>query len=146
MSHSTSITDVPADLGLSMPALFMFSLDQNAMIHFESCISLDGNVIDVAYVESGNFLLYSMDAVYVPFSTTAVESIQGQKTRPSVGSLRSTDLGWEKDSGHHQDLLGSMEGYLASIPDDPQSSMPKGKSMREMLYSLEVLRKKDSED
>ena len=133
----------PTNRAYSMPALFIFSLGINGEMKFESCVSFDGNLIDLTFLQCGSALLYSMDATHMPLSTTIVD---GGNARRSVGVLESTDIGWKMHSENHKNLVDSMEKFLAHIPDVSQIGSAKGKSMRDLLYNLESLRKREPEE
>ena len=129
-----------------VPALFVFSLSSDAMLDFQTSISLEGNVIDLTIVNNQRSILYSMDAIHTPFSTGTIEASEAGKTRPFVGLLESTKLGWKQGTACKMDLIENMEEILKSRPFTPESKLAKGRSMKELLYNLENLRKTESED
>ena len=122
-------------------------MSDNGTIVFSSCISLEGNPISLTYIPNQQSVLYSMDTVYVPFSTMTEEVINpGQRKRPAVGSVLLTDDGWKKDAEWSMSMIENMEGCLDNTSANSRNPTAKGKSMRELLYNVEVLRKKDSDD
>ena len=141
-----SSTDLSANVTHRIPALFIFSVLDKDLMSFERYVILEGNVIDVVFIEYGEFFLYSMDTAHAPFSTLTVDVTQDQKSRPSVGSLELINSGWEKDSENHKGLIDGMGKCQGAYPDFPHNSTAKGKSMRELLYNLQSLRKRDVEE
>lgn len=129
-----------------VPALFQFSVDSNATLSHTSSCALESNVIDVVYMPQSESLIYSMDAVHQPFSTTVVASAAQQKSRPSVGAMHATELGLEKDCESIRSLVAMMQSCLDNQPCVSEDGESKGTSMRELIYSLENLRKRVSED
>lgn len=136
----------PANVTLSMPALFMFSLGTDEMLSFQRYIAVEGNVIDVVFIEHGKFILYSMDTVHAPSSTTTIDINHGQNARPPVGLLKSINLDWEKDSGSYKHLIESMQTCLGTLSDLQPKGTAKGRSLRDLLYNLESLRKRGSDE
>ena len=130
----------------SMPALFVFSLESDTTMHFKKSISLEGNVLDMIFVNNQKNMLYSMDAVHPPFSTGNIAVSEARETRPSVGLLASTKLGWMQATTGQLKIIENMEDSLKRRPFVPESGLAKRRSMRELLYNLESLRKAEPED
>ena len=130
----------------SIPALFIFSLGTNATISFKSCIPVEGNILDVVFIESQGSFLYSMDVVHAPLSKVAIQADRERKLCKAVGLLEVETLGHDNCSGRNKQLIENMEECIDSQSDIPQDGTAKGKSMKELLYNLESLRKRDPED
>jgi len=135
-----------ADSHRRVPGLFMFLVDSDAKVSFKASVSLEGNVIDVVFIPPSESVVYSMDAVHKPFSTTIVACAEEQESRPSVGAVQATKLGWERDTEATRGLVVVMQECLGNQPDILEDGKMKGGSMRELLYNLEGLRKRGSED
>ncbi|KAL6715937.1 tRNA (guanine-N(7)-)-methyltransferase non-catalytic subunit trm82 [Lecanora helva] len=145
------VTDIQSQIEViitceGIPALFFFSLGVDEILKFDRLIVLDANVIDVLFLRNEETVLYSMDTVHRPLSMTTVNVDGGPQTLPSVGLLTFGKLGWERRGDHQKHLIDNMEYCLAAQPDLPQNSTAKGKSMKELLYSLQSLRKRDAEE
>lgn len=130
----------------SIPALFVYSLGINATVKYERSIPVEGNVNSVVFIENRKIFLYSMDVNHMPSSTTDVQNSPGHRKRPTMGLLNLTSLGWDKDDECNKNLIKSMEGCLNSQRDPRQHGIGHEGSVRELLYSLESLRKRGSED
>lgn len=135
-----------ADIDRRVPGLFMFLVDSDAKISFKASVPLESNVIDVVFIPQSESVLYSMDAVHQPFSTTAMASAEEQESRPSVGAVQATKLGWERKSEGTMGLVAVLERQLKNQANYMQNGKMKGGSVRELLYNLENLRKRISED
>ncbi len=135
-----------ADIIYRVPGLFMFLVDSDANVSFKASVSLEGNVIDVMFIPQIESVVYSMDAMHQPFSTTTLANAEEQESRPSVGAVQANKLGWEKESEATRGLVASMRKQLDNQPNALQDGKTKGGSVRELLYNLESLRKRSSED
>lgn len=118
----------------------------NDTINFERTVSLQGNVLDVVFIRHLDTIFYSMDPLHQPFSTTIVGNDQMSNPELTVGALNLKHEGWRKDTGPSEKLVSALENCLENQPDVLQNGTAKGSSMRELLYSLENLRKRGSED
>lgn len=125
----------------------MFLINSDAELEFQASVSLQNNVIDMVFVQQIDSVVYSMDTVHQPFSTTIGSSNYEQGLRRSVGAMQVTDLGWEINTEATKILVGSMEDALAmrSTSSEETSSSMERKSLKELLYSLENLRKRGSD-
>ena len=110
--------------------------------------AVEGNVIDLAVILDSLSILCSMDALHEPFSTTAVGTNRSQSYRPFVVAkrlmLESPSL--HKDVELHKQLVPAMEACVKAQPFVEQKNAAKGKSLKELLYGLESLRKRGSDD
>lgn len=123
----------------------MFLMDSDAKLNFEASVSLEHNLIDVIFVPQLDSVVYSMDAVHQPFSTTVGSSTEEQVPRRSVGAMRATNVGWETNTEATRMLVVSMENALAIQPINSEETSTERRSLQELLYHLENLRKKGSE-
>ena len=124
----------------------MFTLDCDFRMHFICSVPVEGNVIDFIILQNQGTILYSMDTVHRPFSTTAVTSERDQQTRPSVGTISFSSIhGSHEDTRRFAKLISSMENRAKDQPFVSQEAPGKGRSLREMLYGLESLRKRGEE-
>ena len=130
----------------SVPALFIFSMDIDGMLNHEETVCVEGNVLDVVFIKNPEFVLYTMDAVHQSFSTATAGISQRENPRPWVGVLNWTNSGWKKNAGPNGELLANMQVCLEDQPRNLDFGTAKRRSMRELLYNLESLRKKDSEE
>lgn len=123
-------------------------MDFDDTMGFIGTVPLEGNVIDFAILQEQGTVVYSMDTIHEPFSTTAVASDLKQQTRPSIGATSSGSMFAppEKNVGSHGKLIASMEQCVKDQPFVMQEAPGKGRSMRELLYGLESLRKRGGED
>lgn len=128
-----------------VPAIFMFLMNSDAELTFQTSISLEYNVIDMVFVPQIDSVVYSMDTVHQPFSTTVGSSNEEQGLRRSVGALQATDVGWEINTGTTKFLVESMENAVTSQPTSSEETTVERRSLKELLYNLENLRKRGSE-
>lgn len=134
-----------ADISCRVPGLFIFLVDTDAKVNFKASVPLESNVIDVVFIPQSESVLYSMDAVHQPFSTTTMASAEEQESRPSVGAVQATKLGWERKSEGTMELVAVMKRQLENQPNCMHDGDMKTGSVRELLYNLESLRKRSSE-
>ena len=123
----------------------MFLMNSNAELTFQASISLEYNVIDMVFVPQIDSVVYSMDTVHQPFSTTVGSSNDEQGLRRSVGALQATDVGWEINTGTTKFLVESMKNAVTSQPTSSEETTVERRSLKELLYNLENLRKRGSE-
>jgi hypothetical protein len=135
-----------ADITYSIPGLFMFLVDSDAKISFEASIHLEGNVIDVVFIPQSKSIVYSVDAVHQPFSTTTKASAEEQDSRPSVGVVQATKLGWERKAEGTGGLIAVMQKQLETQRNNLQDGTMEERSIRELLYNIASLRKRNSEN
>ena len=123
-------------------------MDFDATMGFIGTVPLEGNVVDFTILHEKGTVVYSMDTIHEPFSTTAVASDLEQQTRPSIGatSFGSMFSPPEKNVRPHGKLIASMEQRVKDQSFVMQETPGKGSSMRELLYGLEGLRKRGGDD
>ncbi|KAF6240269.1 hypothetical protein HO173_001880 [Letharia columbiana] len=131
-----------------VPALFTFTLGMNAQMQFSASIHTESNVIDVTILPNQSSVIYSMDTCHQAFSTDASADTGKQGPRSLVGSL-IYDLDsktWEENQALQANLVAATRECADSQLHVPQAGAAKGKSLRELLYGLESLRKRGSEN
>ena len=126
-----------------IPALFFYHIDKQGTSRYRGHQQTDGNVLDLAALPESDTLIFSMDTVHIPFSTSIMRN-DGQPLRPSVQSLHfSPEMdSWEAEEGKMAKLWTTMEECAYSRPFIARANAAKGKSLRELLYGLESLRKR----
>lgn len=89
-----------------------------------------------------------MDTCHQPFATDTSADTERQSSRSLMGSLsycRDSDT-WEEDVSLQANLDAATRECADSHPDTPEAGAAKGKSLTELLYGLESLRKRGSEN
>lgn len=114
---------------------------------FEGSISLEGNVLDVVFLKEQHSIIYSMDTIHRPMSTTVVACDQDQTVRPVMGVLR-----FNSDISSYEKVVKPTGSFVAAIQDiinnhtsGSQEAKVEGRSTRDLLYGLESLRKRGTE-
>ena len=135
----------------SIPALFHFRMDIEVekMEYVGTYGPLNGNVIDVVTIQDQGEVVYSMDTVHEAFSTTTVANDQAQKERFTIGVMKITQNAMSEmclQQSQHLQLVTAMEQCIQMQPFIPENSTAKGKSLRDLLYGLESLRKRGGEE
>lgn len=135
----------------SIPALFYFRMDIEVekMEYVGTCGPLIGNVIDVVAVQDQGAVVYSMDTVHEAFSTSTVANDQAQKERSIIGVTKITQNTMSEmclQQSQHLQLVTAMEQCIQRQSVIHENSTAKGKSMRDLLYGLESLRKRGGEE
>ena len=151
MSHASALTIRVLMIYHSIPALFHFRMDTEVekMEYMGTYGPLEGNVIDVVVIQDQGAVVYSMDTVHKAFSTTTVASDQAQKERLTVGVMKITqNVMPEMFMQQRQDpqLVTAMEQCIQRQSFVHENLAAKGKSMRDLLYGLESLRKRGGEE
>ena len=142
----------------AVPALFFFQLGPTEVLTYLGVHAAPGNIIDAAVLPDTATVLYSMDTIHSPFSTTMAPGNteageQGrsrshnnnENLRPSISALHydSKSASWREYSESLPALLlQNVESCARSRPFVTQTTTAKGKSLRELLYGLESLRKR----
>ena len=134
-----------------IPALFHFHINTEAekIGYMGTYGPLKGNVIDVAFIQDEGAVVYSMDTVHEAFSTTRVANDQAQKERFSIGVMKITQNARSElcmQQHQHPQLVTAMEQCIQRQAIIHENSTAKGKSMRDLLYGLESLRKRGGEE
>ncbi len=134
-----------------IPALFHFRIDTEAgkIEYMGTYGPFKGNVIDVAVIQDQGVVVYSMDTVHEAFSTTMVASDQARKERFTIGFMKITQNERSEmcmQQHQHPQLVTAMEQCIQRQSFIHENSTAKGKSMRDLLYGLESLRKRGGEE
>jgi len=127
-----------------VPALIVYSWHENGKVEHHGTLEVEGNVLDVAVIQTQMSILYTVDSQEDYSSAT---DDQNRHHLPSFGSYCYSDAAcsWVKDSPI-QDSVNGINDWAAmqeiSAPDTEfQSSV-----MREYLYGTEKLRKRGQEE
>lgn len=135
----------------SVPALFHFRMDIEVekMIYVGTYGPLNGNVIDVVAIQDQGAVVYSMDTVHEAFSTTTLANDRAQKECSTIGVMKITQNAMSEmclQQGQHLQLVTAMEHCIQRQSFIHENSTAKGKSMRDLLYGLESLRKRGGDE
>ena len=135
----------------SIPALFHFRMDiQVEELEYVGTYGpFKGNVIDVIAIQDQEAVVYSMDTVHEAFSTITVANDQAQRERSSIGVMKITQNAMSDmclQQSQHPQLVTAMEQCIERQSFIHENSTAKGKSMRDLLYGLESLRKRGGEE
>lgn len=135
----------------SIPALFHFRMDieLEELGYVKTYGPLEGNVIDVVAIPDQGAVVYSMDTLHEAFSTTTVANDQAQKERLPIGVMKITQDAMSEmclQQCQHPQLVTAMEQCIQRQSFIHENSTAKGKSMRDLLYGLESLRKRGGEE
>ena len=125
-----------------IPSLFLFAFDRPDEIKFREAYPTEGNVIDIAVLKDRSSIIYSIDNIHRPFSTNEDDgnAIPASLVE-AIHFLRGSQR-WEEDLNLDDTLLPALEVFAKRRPILPQKNAAKGKSLKELLYSLESLRKR----
>ena len=135
-----------------IPALFHFRIHIEAgkIEHMGTYGPLEGNVINVAVIQDQGAVVYSMDTVHEAFSTTTtVATDQVQHERFPIGVMKITENARSEmcmQQHQHPQLVTAMEQCIQRQSFIHENLTAKGKSMRDLLYGLESLRKRGGEE
>ena len=143
VSYSLTVTRIPA--------LFLFDFiisTGNVRLEKSEIYRAEGNIIDVAILPDQKVVFYSTDCIHNPFSTTDPAADADQDIRPCVGAIdySAQGSGLITTSILYKDLVLTMDTCAKSQTLVEQRNAAKGKSLKEMLYGLESLRKRGGED
>lgn len=126
--------------------MLIFALDVEAKLQYRGCCPVSGNVVDVTTLDERSTIIYSLDNCHTAFSTTALESEPEQLSRPMLGYLSFNPSG-------HWEGIGDMENPIACMEKSAKAQQPvlnpgseNERSLLELLYGIENLRKKGQED
>ncbi len=125
-----------------IPALFLFTLNAQNEVQFRETHYTEGNVIDMVVLSDRSSMIYSMDNTHNRFSTLADSC--DPTSIPLINAIHFSRSAqhWEKDSHLHEGLLPALEETAKTWLVVPQTNAVKGKSLKELLYGLESLRKR----
>ena len=131
-----------------VPALFVFTVGEKGAMVFNTSICTESNVVGLTVLRNHNSIIYSMDTLHRAFSTDLIASTEKGDSRSMVGSLiycTDTDT-WKENEGLQETLTVAMRECAESNLGISQAGVAKGKSVTELLYGLESLRKRGSEN
>ena len=116
-------------------------------ITYNKTIELEGNVIDFVVLQNRMSIFYSMDTVHEKFSTSTLVGDEIQKSRRSTGALTvdCVSARWREDNKSYEKLITSMQLHGKGHSISPENDAAKGKSLKDLLYGIENLRKRVSE-
>ena len=118
-------------------------------MQFDRCIHTESNVIDLTVLREQKSVIYSMDTFHQAFSTYALADTGERNSRSLVGSLiySADSKRWKVNEVVQANLVAAMRECSDSnldVPDVVEES--KGRSLVDLLYGLEGLRKRGSEN
>ena len=116
-------------------------------MQFNTTIRTESNIIDVTVLHNQSSIVYSMDTSRQAFSIDALADIEKQSSRSFVGSLSyyTDSKTWEENHALQADLVAATKECADSQLHVPQPGAAKEKSLTELFYGLESLRKRGSE-
>ena len=140
------LAEIFANYVNSLPVILIFALGSNAIMKLRSSVSVDGNVLDMVYLRKGS-IMFSMDTIHEPGSTTILAA-DDHRRRPVAGlQVNRSELSASLPQMDPRDgLLAAMDRCFELQTSIYQEATGKGRSTRELLYGLEGLRKRASED
>lgn len=124
-----------------IPALFLFALDAHDRIRFRDTYSTEGNVIDLVVVSDRNSVLCSLDNIHDCFSTSTNNCKATSRSLVDAVHFSKSAQQWEKDFLLYEKLSPALEKSAKNWPMMPQNDAAKGKSLKELIYGWESLRK-----
>ena len=115
-------------------------------MQFDATIQTPSNVIDLALLRNQSSVVYSMDTFHQAVSTDASADIG--KLNPPVGSLSyvTESKTWKVNEALQANLVAGMRECAERNLHPPGIGTANGKSLTELLYGLESLRKRGSEN
>ncbi len=124
----------------------MFHLGSDLKLIFRERITLPGNVLDVAVVNHGCMIIYALDNMHIPFSTTVMAGMDDKKSIPLIGSLILDSSGHWKKHDILQDAVAGIESEAGSKAFCMKQKDDGGRSLRSLFYGIENLRKRGQEE
>ena len=117
-------------------------------MQFNASIPTESNVIDLIVLRDQCSVVYSMDTSRQAFSTDALADTGKQSSRSLVGSLSfcSDSQTWRDNKSLQENLVAATRKCADSHLHIPQVGAAEGESFKELLYGLESLRKRGSEN
>lgn len=126
--------------------MFIFGLDIEAKIQYRGCCPVPGNVVDVTTLNETSTIIYSLDNCHVAFSTTVLASEAEQFSRPMLGYLSFDASGDWEGIGNLEHPITCMEQSAKAQEPVMNPGSENERSLRELLYGIENLRKRGQED
>ncbi len=117
-------------------------------MQYHASMHTESNVIDLTVLPDQISIVYSMDNSHQAFSTSAAVDSVKSNIRSLVGSVSYyIDSGtWKANEPLQTNLAIAMRECADSNRHGPQARVAQGKSLTELLYGLESLRKRGSEN
>ena len=115
-------------------------------LQFDASIQTPSNVIDLALLRNQCSVVYSMDTFHQAFSTDA--SADDGKLNPLVGYLSyvTESKTWKVNEALQANLVAAMRECAEGNLRASRIGTAGGKSLTDLLYGLESLRKRGSEN
>ena len=131
-----------------VPALFTFTLGEKGELQFHASIHTESNVLDLTLLGNQSSVVYSMDTSHQAFSTATLVDTDNLDSRSLVGTLSycSDSKTWKVNGSLQKNLVEAMRGCAQSNLPALQTRAAKEKSLTELLYGLESLRKRGSDN
>ena len=131
-----------------MPALFIFTLGEKGEVQFHTNISTEGNVIDLTLLRNQNLIIYSMDSSHQASPTDVPADSGTSISQRLVGSLNycNNSKQWKVNESLQANLERAMRECADANPNVSQTGAAKEKPITELLYGLESLRKRGSDN
>lgn len=124
----------------------MFHLGSDLKLVFRQYISLRGNVLDVTTVSKGHMIIYSLDNLHIPLSTTVMAGIGDKTPKPFLGSLALDASGHWKQYDILQDAVSGIESQARSKAFRLKAAIDGVESLSSLFYGIETLRKRGHEE
>ena len=129
---------------ISLSALLVYSISKEGLVEQCATLETEGNVVDVAILTSELSLFYSMDNLHASNSTAIVQTTSGRPIFGSYTYLRSSDS-WIKDSVVGPTIT-AINQWASRRQCHPLDLYNQSSTVKELLYSMERLRKNDQDD
>ncbi len=124
----------------------MFHLGSDLKLIFRERITLPGNLLDVAVVNHRCMIIYSLDNIHIPFSTTVMACMDDKKSIPLIGSLILDSSGHWKKHDILQDAVAGIESEVGSKAFCIKQKDNGGRTLSSLFYGIENLRKRGQEE
>lgn len=124
----------------------MFHLGSDLKLVFRQYISLLGNVLDVTTVNKGCMIIYSLDNIHIPLSTTVMAGVDDKISKPLLGSLTLDTSGHWKQCDILQDAVLGIEPQASSRAVCKKKAIDGVESLSSLFYGIENLRKRGHEE
>lgn len=125
---------------LRLPCIVVFDLSKNGVLAFSRSYITRGNVIDMAVIANQHRIIYSMDCIHTPFSTVVINDSDAQDAAPVIGGIS-----FSSKTPVDEDLVAVMDVCAKQSTITTPESAAKGKTLRDLLYGLESLRKRGAD-
>ena len=131
-----------------VPALFIFTLEEKGEVQFHTSISTESHVIDLTILRNQASVVYSMDTSHQASSTDVPADSKTSSAQHLVGSLSYCidSKNWKVNESLQANLDRAMRECADANPNVSQIGAAKEKPITELLYGLESLRKRGSDN